>query len=121
VVPWLAYSSDAFLGRVAALALEAAEPPLPLRSVLESSLVEALRAHALAGLGVAWLPESIIADDLNAKRLLRAGPSALDVPLRVKLFADRALAQGRLSFLWRAAEASAAAAEPEPANYERGA
>lgn len=108
-VPWLSYASDAFLGRAAALALEAAEPPLPLRAVLESALVEALRAHALAGLGVAWLPASVIADDLNAKRLLRAGPAGLDVPLRVKLFAKRELAQGRLARLWRAAETAAPA------------
>lgn len=106
-VPWLAYSGDAFLGRAAALAQEAAEPPLQLRAVLESSLVEALRAHALAGLGMAWLPASVIADDLNAKRLLRAGPASLDVPLRVKLYADRELAHGRLARLWRAAEAAA--------------
>lgn len=111
-VPWLAYSGDAFLGRAASLALEAAEPPLPLRAVLESSLVEALRAHALTGLGVAWLPGSVVADDLNAKRLLRAGPDTLDVPLRVKLYADRALASGRLARLWRAAQA---AADAEPA------
>ncbi|MFO1328538.1 MAG: LysR family transcriptional regulator [Rubrivivax sp.] len=106
-VPWLAYGGDAFLGRAASLALEAAEPALPLRAVLESSLVEALRAHALAGLGVAWLPASVIADDLNAKRLLRAGPATLDVPLRVKLYVDRELARGRLARLWRAAEAAA--------------
>jgi DNA-binding transcriptional LysR family regulator len=121
-VPWLAYGSDAFLGRVAALALEPAEPPLALRAVLESSLVEALRAHALAGLGVAWLPGSVIADDLNAKRLVRAGPPSLDVPLRVKVFAERAIARGRLARLWQAAEAAAReATEPDPANYERGA
>lgn len=106
-VPWLAYSGDAFLGRATSLALEAAEPPLPLHAVFESSLVEALRAHALAGLGVAWLPASVIADDLNAKRLLRAAPATLDVPLRVKLYVDRELARGRLARLWRAAEAAA--------------
>lgn len=110
-VPWLANGNEAFLGRAAALALEPAEPPLPLHAVLESALVEALRAHALEGLGVAWLPASLIADDLNGKRLLRAGPSFLDVPLRVKVFAERSLVGGRLARLWgRAATAAAAAA-----------
>lgn len=130
-VPWLAYSSDAFLGRAAALALEPAEPPLPLRAVLESALVEALRAHALEGLGIAWLPASLIADDLNHKRLLRAGPTALDVPLRVKVFAEGSQVGGRLARLWQAAAASAAnaanaasassAAGTAPGNYEPGA
>ena len=99
-VPWLSYTADAQLGRVAALALDTADPPLAVHPVFESALVEALRATALAGLGVAWLPGSLIADDLNHKRLVRAGPAALDVPLRVRVFAERSLLDGRLRVLW---------------------
>ncbi len=99
-VPWLSYSADAQLGRMAALALDTAEPPLAVHPVFESALVEALRATALEGLGVAWLPGSLIADDLNHKRLVRAGPASLDVPLRVRVFADRSLLSGRLQGLW---------------------
>jgi DNA-binding transcriptional LysR family regulator len=99
-VPWLSYSAEAQLGRVAALALDAAEPPPAVHAVFESALVEALRAMALEGLGVAWLPGSLIADDLNHKRLVRAGPVSLDVPLRVRVFAERSLLAGRLQGLW---------------------
>jgi LysR family transcriptional regulator, hypochlorite-specific transcription factor HypT len=107
-VPWLSYSADAQLGRVAALALDSAEPPLAVHPVFESALVEALRATALAGLGVAWLPGSLIADDLNHKRLVRAGPVSLDVPLRVRVFAERSLLDGRLRALWDCARELAA-------------
>jgi DNA-binding transcriptional LysR family regulator len=100
---WLSYSAEAQLGRMAALALDAAEPPLAVHAVCESALVEALRAMALEGLGVAWLPGSLITDDLNAKRLVRAGPTSLDVPLRVRVFAERALLHGRLQGLWERA------------------
>ena len=99
-VPWLSYSADAQLGRMAALALDAAEPPLAVHAVFESALVEALRATALEGLGVAWLPGSLIADDLNRKRLVRAGPASLDVPLHVRVYAERSLLTGRLAGLW---------------------
>jgi len=99
-VPLLSYSADAQLGRMAALALDTAEPPLVVHPVFESALVEALRAMALEGLGVAWLPGSLIADDLNHKRLVRAGPASLDVPLRVRVFAERSLLSGRLQGLW---------------------
>ena len=99
-VPWLSYSADAQLGRMAALALDTAEPPLAVHPVFESALVEALRATALEGLGVAWLPSSLIADDLNHKRLVRAGAATLDVPLRVRVFAERSLLSGRLQGLW---------------------
>ena len=90
-VPWLSYSADAQLGHMAALALDTAEPALAVHAVFESALVEALRATALVGLGVAWLPASLIADDLNHMRLVRAGPTSLDVPLRVQVFAEHAL------------------------------
>lgn len=102
-VPWLSYSAEAQLGRMAALALDAAEPPLAVHPVCESALVEALRSMALEGLGVAWLPGSLIADDMNHKRLVRAGQTSLDVPLRVRVYAERALLSGRLQGLWEAA------------------
>lgn len=116
--PWLSYSDDAQLGRVAALAIDAADPPLAVHPVFESALVEALRATALEGLGVAWLPGSLIADDLNHKRLVRAGPALLDVPLQVRVFAERSLIGGRLQRLWEVARqqadgAPAAAAAPD--------
>ena len=114
-VPWLSYSADAQLGRVAALALDAAEPPLAVHAVFESALVEALRATALEGLGVAWLPHSLIADDLNHKRLVRAGPASLDVPLHVRVFAERSLLTGRLQGLWDCARRQADEAPPQVA------
>jgi len=114
-VPWLSYSADAQLGRMAALALDTAEPPLAVHPVFESALVEALRATALEGLGVAWLPGSLIADDLNHKRLVRAGPASLDVPLRVRVFAERSLLSGRLQGLWDCARRLAEDAPESPA------
>jgi len=103
-VPWISYSAGAFLGRAAALALDASEPSLTVHPVFESALVEALRAAALEGLGVAWLPSSLVVDDLNSKRLVRAGPALLDVPLRVRVYAERTLLSGRLQGLWECAQ-----------------
>ena len=102
-VPWLSYSAEALLGRMAALAIETADPPLAVHPVFESALVEALRATALEGLGVAWLPSNLIADDLNHKRLVRAGPVSLDVPLQVRVYAERSLLGGRFQGLWECA------------------
>ncbi len=99
-VSWLSYSADAQLGQMAALALDTADPPLPVHPVFESALVEALRATALEGMGMAWLPARLIADDLNHRRLVRAGPSSLDVPLRVQVFAEQSLVNGSLRALW---------------------
>lgn len=103
-VPWLAYSADTFLGRCVALALEGQAPRLPLQAVFESALVEALRAAAKAGLGVAWLPGHLVAADLASGRLVRAGSVNLDVPLQVRVFGNRASLTGDRRALWEAAQ-----------------
>lgn len=95
-IPWLTYSPEAFLGRAAALALERGAMPLPLHAVYESALAEALRAAALAGLGLAWLPLSMVAEDLASGALMRAGSKDYDVPLQVRMFIDRAMGKSRL-------------------------
>lgn len=99
-VPWLSYTPEAFLGQAVAHVLRAADPPLAVHAVLESALVETLRAAALAGLGAAWLPASLIAGDLNSKALVRAGPTDIDVQLTVMAYAERSVATGRLRQIW---------------------
>ena len=106
-VPWLSYSGEAFLGRTVALALERQVSRLPLQAVFESALVEALRAAATAGLGVAWLPANLVAADLTSGRLVRAGAVNLDVPLQVRLFGNRSSLTGERRALWEAAQAIA--------------
>lgn len=98
---WLGYPPEAFLGQAVARVVGAASPAPDLRVVVESALVETLRAGALAGLGTAWLPESLIASDLNTKALVRAGPPTLDVHLMVTAYAERSLTSGRLRPIWR--------------------
>ncbi len=99
-VPWLTYSGEAFLGGATALAVSRASPPLDLYPVFESALTEALRAAALGGLGVAWLPARTVADDLLQHRLVRAGPAEFDEPLLICLHGDRAMLTDRFDRLW---------------------
>lgn len=96
----LSYTPEVFMGQAVSLALAQADPPLRLRATLESALVETLRSAALAGLGAAWLPRSLIADDLNSKALVRAGADDLDVHLTVSAYAERPLITGRLRTIW---------------------
>ena len=107
-VPWLAYSAGTFLARAASLALNVAGAPATLHPVVESALAEALRGCAVAGLGVAWLPQSLVADELERGLLVRAGDAAFDVTLQICLYGERSVVDGRLAALWQAARASAA-------------
>ncbi|MFZ9551895.1 MAG: LysR family transcriptional regulator [Hylemonella sp.] len=95
-IPWLSYSAEAFLGRAATLALERGAGPLPLHVVYESALAEALRAAALAGMGLAWLPLSLVEEDLARGALVRASSEDYDVSLQVRLFVDRSTDNPRL-------------------------
>jgi LysR family transcriptional regulator, hypochlorite-specific transcription factor HypT len=88
-VPWLAYSEGTFLSRAASLALRRSGAPPVLHPVVESALAEALRGAAIAGLGVAWLPLSLVADDLARGLLVRAGGAEFDVDLQICLCGEK--------------------------------
>jgi DNA-binding transcriptional LysR family regulator len=109
-VPWLAYSEGTFLARAAALALRPSERAPSLHPVVESALAEALRASAVAGLGVAWLPQSLVSDDVERGVLVRAGDAEFDVALQTCLYGEKSVVEGRLKRLWQAARAVADAA-----------
>ena len=99
-VSWLAYNADTFLGRASALAFAGNASPVALHSIFESALAEALRAAAVAGLGLAWLPFSLVADDVAHGRLVPAGGIEFDVPLQVRLYVSRSMLTGRCRNLW---------------------
>ena len=107
VVPWLAYSEGTFLSRASSLALRRPGPVPSLHPVFESALAEALRAGAVAGLGVAWLPDSLVANDLECGALVRAGGAEFDLALQICLYGEKSVVEGRLKSLWQAARAVA--------------
>jgi len=113
-VPWLAYSEGTFLARAASLALRRPGPAPLLHPVVQSALAEALRASAIAGLGVAWLPLSLVADDLRRGDLVRAGSAEFDVALQTCLYGEKSVVEGRLRRLWQAARALADAGPTPP-------
>ena len=82
-VPYLAYSAESGLGRIVAGARPAGTGAM-LDVVFTSHLAAALRTMALTGRGVAWLPLSLVAEDLAAGRLVRAG-AGLDVGMEIRL------------------------------------
>ncbi|NVK16385.1 MAG: LysR family transcriptional regulator, partial [Rhodobacteraceae bacterium] len=71
-IPAITYPSDVFLGRVASHAIH---PRLPDGTVLlpkaETALTLAACEYALDGIGVAWLPLSLVRPHLETARLLR--------------------------------------------------
>lgn len=59
---------------------------LTFNTVYETSIATAMKAMAIEGYGVAWIPNAIVADDLVAGRLVRAAGSADDIVVDIKIF-----------------------------------
>jgi DNA-binding transcriptional LysR family regulator len=85
-VPYLGYSEHSGLGRIVAAALPGSYGGLAQRAVFQSHLAAALRSMALAGRGVAWLPRSLIADDLLRGALIPAAQQTFDIHVGIHLF-----------------------------------
>jgi len=92
----LAYAPESGLGRIFAAVMKGTVTPQP---VFTARLASTLLSSAAEGLGVAWLPESL----LNAEpkhNLVRAGPVARDIILSIRLYRSEALASPRVEALW---------------------
>lgn len=85
-LPVIGYPSDVFLGELVERRLWAGLPQgRTINRRAETALTLAAYHYALNGIGIAWLPLSLVAADLEAGRLLKpdmAGPDyALDIRL----------------------------------------
>jgi DNA-binding transcriptional LysR family regulator len=83
---YLAYSRECSLGW-AVEGLVARRPDLvQLNSLYDNSLADGLRAMALAGLGVAWLPLTTTHNDIIRGKLVRTGDPQLTIDLDVRIY-----------------------------------
>ena len=75
-------------------------PPLPV--LLRCDSVDSLREYVLRGLGVAWLPRSMVAADLEAGRLATWSDPRLAIDFEIRLFRRKRLASPALQQVWDA-------------------
>ena len=101
-IPHLAHGPDAFLGKVTDLIVSRA--PCFLRLCYENAFSEALKVTAMAGRGVAWLPESAARENLANGELARAGGEKWRGQLDIRLFRAHDLISPLCNEVWRAAE-----------------
>ena len=85
-VPYLAFSHSMALGRLVEDHL--ANHPLkpPLRRCIDCDSADANYEYVLKGLGVAWMPWSMVQRDCQAGRLAVAGDTSLNVHFDVRLY-----------------------------------
>ncbi|WP_454737128.1 LysR substrate-binding domain-containing protein [Cupriavidus necator] len=99
-LPFMAYSSGAFLGNVVEMILLNAPQPYALQRCFETHMSEALKAMVVAGHGVGWLPESCVADELSAGTLVVAGPAAWATSLDIRLYRSASTPKPLVDELW---------------------
>ncbi len=94
-VPFLGYASGAYMARLVDQILKST-PVLPhLDTVYETDMAEGLKAMALEGHGVAFLPSSSVKKELRARRLVSAAPlhddagHAYEVTMEVRIYRER--------------------------------
>lgn len=89
-VPFLSYGSGAYLGRLVDLIVKLSPVPLNMEPIYETDMAEGLKAMALEGHGLAFLPGSSVKKELKSKRLVRASaPGACELSMEVRIYRER--------------------------------
>jgi DNA-binding transcriptional LysR family regulator len=89
-VPFLSYGAAAYMARMVEWIVKASPDPLELEAVYEADMSEGLKAMALEGHGLAFLPASSVRHDVQAGRLVRAAaPGRCELTMEVRIYRER--------------------------------
>jgi DNA-binding transcriptional LysR family regulator len=100
-VPYLAYAPTLALGRLVGDHL-ANNPQAPLlRCVVECDSADALLEYALKGVGVAWLPWSLVGTACMAGQLASLGDAGLTVAFEARLYRPKRLLSPLAEAMWK--------------------
>ena len=87
-LPYLGYAPGAYLGRMVDMLLKQSSTAIHLDRVYETDMAEGLKAMALEGHGIAFLPLSAVKKEVRAKKLVSAG-TGLDMFMEVRIYRER--------------------------------
>ncbi len=102
----LSYSAESGLGRILREVHGTALDRHSAQNVFTAHLASVLRTMVLDGRGLAWLPRTLIAEDLQQGRLLEAAPAEWSIELEVRLYRDRNPLGTAAEDFWQAVLAS---------------
>lgn len=98
-VPMLSYTPGVYFARLVDLIVDSAGGIPHARTIIESDMSDVLRVMAIAGHGVAWLPESMAAASPK-DALIPIGGAKWSMPLSVMAFRSRENANPSVARLW---------------------
>ena len=91
LLPYLGYAPGAYLGQMVDLILQQSGTAIHFDRVYETDMAEGLKAMALEGHGIAFLPYSAVKKELRAKRLVSAVPpdmKGLEITMDVRAYRE---------------------------------
>ena len=92
LLPYLGYAPGAYLGQMVDLILKQSSTAIHFDRVYETDMAEGLKAMALEGHGIAFLPFSAVKKEIRARRLVSAAPSdmpALHITMDVRAYREK--------------------------------
>jgi LysR family transcriptional regulator, hypochlorite-specific transcription factor HypT len=96
-LPYLGYAPGAYMGQMVDLILRQSTVPIHVDRVYETDMAEGLKAMALEGHGIAFLPFSAVVKELRAGRLVKvqlpdpsAGQPQLEITMEVRAYREGA-------------------------------
>jgi DNA-binding transcriptional LysR family regulator len=99
----LAYTQESGTGRILRAVLGRKLDAVAHTTVFTAHLASVLRSMALDGRGIAWLPRTLVEDDLAAGRLVAAADDAWTVDLEIRLYRPRENIARAAEAFWKAA------------------
>lgn len=99
-LPVLQYAAESGLGRIVRAVVGPRLESLPGRVAFTAHLASVLRTMALDGRGVAWLPETLVEDDIATGRLVAAAADDWNIPVEIRLYRDRRPAGSAAEAFW---------------------
>ncbi len=100
-LPVLMYGEASGIGQIMRSVMKAELDGGGFTTVFTAHHAVLLKTMAIEGRGVAWLPQSLIVNELETKRLVPAGGTRWTVPIEVRLFRPRAELTEAAEGLWR--------------------
>jgi DNA-binding transcriptional LysR family regulator len=89
-VPFLGYATGAYLGLLVEQIIKLSPAPLVLESIYETDMAEGLKAMAVEGHGLAFLPGSSVEKEMRNNRLVRASaPGTCELAMEVRIYRER--------------------------------
>lgn len=102
-IPVLQYTDESGLGRIVRAVVGPRLDAASVRVAFTAHLASVLRTMVLDGRGVAWLPETLVGEDLAAGRLVAAAGGDWSIPLDIRLYRDRRPAGAAAESFWNCA------------------